>query len=475
MPIKTFITIRFAWSAFLLAMVGVERSSFAQGVPAPDIQIELTVHPAAAPVPALKYRFLPGYLDRRAGNAAPVYCKAFLVMQSKKLDEKVLEWLGETPLDKLPTKEVREVIQRYDYLYELIDIAATRDQCVWDPPVRESGNVFSMLLPEATASRSLARLLALKARLQIAEGHLVEAQKTIRTMYTVARHVSEQPFLISRLVGFVIAEIATQRVEELIQADDAPNLYWALTDLPNPIIDLRGGFEYEYAALILFLPELRNVQTADYADEQWDRLLAKLRGRLKDVAALGSNDDPLIDAIAQKQREGDKGYQDAAGRLIERGAAPKTVAKMPKSRVILIDIAQSYAEVCDEMFKGAGLPFAQAAKVYKEGEEAVKRARSRGLGGQLAALLLPAVSAASLNAARIQREIEVLRTIEAIRMHAAKHGELPGKLADIDAVPLPDNPVTGKPFGYRLEKGVATIEVDGPSHYPKRYRIRLAK
>ena len=35
--------------------------------------IRMTIHPAAARTPALKYRLLPGFLERRPGNAAVVY------------------------------------------------------------------------------------------------------------------------------------------------------------------------------------------------------------------------------------------------------------------------------------------------------------------------------------------------------------------------------------------------------------------
>jgi hypothetical protein len=42
-------------------------------------------------------------------------------------------------------------------------------------------------------------------------------------------------------------------------------------------------------------------------------------------------------------------------------------------------------------------------------------------------------------------------------MHAAEHhGQLPATLADI-AVPLPDDPFTGKPFGYELDGATAKL------------------
>ena len=52
--------------------------------------------------------------------------------------------------------------------------------------------------------------------------------------------------------------------------------------------------------------------------------------------------------------------------------------------------------------------------------------------------------------ARFDRNIALLRTIEAIRMFAADNqGQLPGSLADITLVPIPTDPVTGRDFIYR--------------------------
>ena len=41
--------------------------------------------------------------------------------------------------------------------------------------------------------------------------------------------------------------------------------------------------------------------------------------------------------------------------------------------------------------------------------------------------------------------------MEAVHLYAAGHdGKLPASLGDVKDVPIPDDPVTGQPFGYRL-------------------------
>jgi hypothetical protein len=71
-----------------------------------------------------------------------------------------------------------------------------------------------------------------------------------------------------------------------------------------------------------------------------------------------------------------------------------------------------------------------------------------------------------------------LRVIEALRMYAADHdGALPAKLADIEEVPVPTNPATGKPFVYRLDGAKAILELppsDQVNGSNCRYEIQIA-
>jgi hypothetical protein len=62
------------------------------------------------------------------------------------------------------------------------------------------------------------------------------------------------------------------------------------------------------------------------------------------------------------------------------------------------------------------------------------------------------VSAWSLN-----RRIQALRIIEAVRHHLAETGELPPALADIGQLSIPVDPLTGQPFECKVEGGTATL------------------
>jgi hypothetical protein len=69
--------------------------------------------------------------------------------------------------------------------------------------------------------------------------------------------------------------------------------------------------------------------------------------------------------------------------------------------------------------------------------------------------------------ARIDRKLAALRCLEAIRLYAAGHGgKLPPTLDDIKDVPVPSDPVAGKPFRYRVAGGKATLYGPAPDKYP---------
>ena len=82
---------------------------------------------------------------------------------------------------------------------------------------------------------------------------------------------------------------------------------------------------------------------------------------------------------------------------------------------------------------------------------------------------------------RLQQRLALLTCVEALRMHAAEHeGKLPAQLSDIK-LPLPVDPVTGKPFAYKLDGGTAHLRGTPPAGleqnpaYNIRYEVTIAK
>jgi hypothetical protein len=96
-------------------------------------------------------------------------------------------------------------------------------------------------------------------------------------------------------------------------------------------------------------------------------------------------------------------------------------------------------------------------------------------------VLLPAVQSASLATVRNDRHLDALQCIEAIRLHAATHQGFPGRLEEITEAPVPIDPMTGQPFGYRVDGDHATLTAPyapgAPRHpsYAIHYELKLAR
>src|SRR5207249_1240863 len=135
-----------------------------------------------------------------------------------------------------------------------------REKCDWELTSRLKKEGFMLLMPDLQGFREFAQLLALRARLEIAEGKDNKAIYTLQTGFSLARDVGESPTLISALVGIAIGHMMIEQVETLIQTPEAPNLYWALTTLPRPLIGLRKGIEGEQLMLLAEFPDMGSIE-----------------------------------------------------------------------------------------------------------------------------------------------------------------------------------------------------------------------
>ena len=74
---------------------------------------------------------------------------------------------------------------------------------------------------------------------------------------------------------------------------------------------------------------------------------------------------------------------------------------------------------------------------------------------------------------RLDRHVATLQCIEAMRLYAATHeGRFPKQLSDITQVPVPDDPVTHKPFIYSRTGAEAVLEGPDPEGAQAREAIR---
>lgn len=443
-------------------------------------EVELTVYPRATTEPALKHRLLPTFLEERPGNAAPMYLKALLMLAAENVDAKAWEdvtrW-AELPLEEIPRDEARGLLDRFQPILSQVQAAALRKHCEWNLAIRDSPQPFAIQLPEVMRAREVARLLALQVRLEIAEGQIDQAVATLRTGFALARHVSQQPTLISGLVGIAIVHMMTAQMEALVQLPEAPALYWSLTALPSPLADLRPGLRFEEVSLYVVFPRLTEVDSGQYTADQWDHFAQDLYRKARAMNTLVGEPDKVewlknLDPAQAVAIE----YPRAKRELQRRGYSNQQIEAMPQSKVVLLDMSLSYRELRDEVFKWFFVPIWQASAGHDDAEAQLKPDPDQGISHRFFELLIPTVRGAHDATARAEQQIALLRMIEAIRIHVANQGGLPESASDITDVPVPIDPFTGQPFKVRLEEGKAVLDtLQRRGQLIRRYRVSIAR
>jgi hypothetical protein len=294
----------------------------------------------------------------------------------------------------------------------------------------------------------------------------------------MAGDVASEPLLVSGLVGIAQAATGNQVIIRLIAAPNSPNMFWALTELPDPLVDLRGAVRFEMSSFLRVFPFLRDAETQEHSSEEWSRLLAHA---ISELGPLTGGSDPMVnDTLRRLTVTGLAlaAYTPAKQRLHDQGFNAAQVEQMPVGQVIAIDAAREFRRIADEFEKWWYLNARVATQRIERIEDRLGENKLEGgFGRVVAAILLPAVNAARLAQERHQWQTDALRVVEAIRMHAAETGRLPAKLDEIDVVPVPINRATGQSYQYKLDGETAVLDLPFSDGYPSvawRFEIQLA-
>jgi hypothetical protein len=430
-----------------------------------ETAIRLNVHPAPAPRPVLRYQLLPELAEMKPGNPILGYLKCFPEQRnffySKEAEEQREKW-DAMPLKELPVKELRgyggNALRR-------ADDAARLDRPDWQALAEIKRDGIAALIPEVQSMRELTAALKVRFRGEVADGRFDDALVTAKTMFALARHLGEHPSLIGDLVGIAIAFIAIGPLEEMIQEPGCPNLFWALANLPSPLVDLRNGLQGERTFLVGMFG-LLDVK-APMSEIQLDDAVMKIHESL--AAGRLINDPPVAlqdvwSWLARRTR--DKAQVAAArSRLVTYGLTADRVKVFPARQVILLDEKLKYEVRRDEHTKAMLLPYWQAKDWLPRivAGKNVKGRKDDSEDDSLFEWLVPSVTKVTRAKARLEQRLGVLRCVEALRLHAATHhGRLPAKLDDIK-LPLAIDPITGRPFLYQLKDGTAIIRGTAPA------------
>jgi hypothetical protein len=379
----------------------------------------------------------------------------------------------QAPLKDFPCDEVREFLKSLDTTFAELDAAARCESCDWGltERIREKG--INTLLPDVQECREFASFLQLKIRLEVAERRYGDAIRSIQTGYALARHVADQPSVICALVGIAISQIITARLEELLQQPDAPNLYWALTDLPRPFVSLRKPLQGERIMVYATFPGMAEVAADPNAgplnEEQMKKLAEQVRALLNDQG--GEEWKRLKGELDRGLRLSER-YEAVKRRLIAEGRPKEKVDAMPPLQGALLDALERYDRYLEDVMAVESLPAWQARPVLEAAEKRRKEEDARADGPALSTdKMLPALTKLFNARTRIDRRLAALRCVEAVRLYAAAHGgQLPKSLSEIKEVPIPVDPLTGQDFLYTVEADRAVLATTpSPSEPPALY------
>ncbi len=300
---------------------------------------------------------MPELAEMEPGNPVEGYLKCFMEQNHFFFNKDAIEqrdkW-NDMPLKDLPV-ELRGyggvALKRADYAARL----QTPD---WQMliPLRRQG--YSAIIPEVQQLRSLAWALRVRMRGEIADRRFDDATTTAKTLFALSRHLGEHPTLIGNLVGVAVASMALDPLGEMIGQPGCPNLYWALTDLPSPLVELRKGTQGERVALASEYSTVN--ERASMAQAQLQQAVQRAQALYSGLREAEKQQREVAVLLAKRANDG-AGVAAARKRLTDRGLPAALVNQFPPLQVIFLDDKFVNEARHDAAAKAMSLPYWQAA------------------------------------------------------------------------------------------------------------------
>jgi hypothetical protein len=407
-------------------------------------EVRLSVQPMAAPQPALKYLLLPEVRELNPGNPVQGYIRSFQEQENFYFGKEATADRARyrsMPLADLPAEKLRNyggsALQQADW-------AARLDTPDWEVLQRVQSGGTVLRLSELGPLRIMAAALQVRFRGAVAGRRFDDAVRTAKTMFALARHLGECPAGAANRVGLSTAELSLDTLTEMVQQPGCPNLYWALTDLPCPLVDLRKGLQ---ADMVFAAAGLRRLRNDPMTEAELEAVVSRLSGTIGYAREQAGRPPRNLRAVLRAGLKDAAKVRAARRRLVEAGGAEDAVRKLPPLQVLLLDEKRAYEVQRDERMKLLALaPWQFALVGSKESDR-----------GGLFSDLLPDVVTIRRMQARLEQRVALLRHVEALRLYAAAHaGKLSAHLSDCGA-PLPADPLTGKPFRYEADGATAHL------------------
>jgi hypothetical protein len=462
-----------------LLALGLQAPPGAPPPKAEDIEtlVRLQVEPMAPPRPALKYQLLPEAKELQPGNPIHGYARCFAEYHEFFYDKEALvrykEWM-DLPLAELTT-EVRAYVDAGPL--KRFDDAARLDRPYWGMIQELKRDGVSTLLPDLQLLRHLAGWNRIRIRYALTERRFDDAIAHAKSGFQLARHLDENQTLIGDLVGVAIGVVTCQAMEEMLNQPGAPNLFWAWSSLPSPLVPIVNGVRGEFAMVFADFGDLCDPKRV-WGEEDLAEVMQKVKV-LPTYADFSGKDVDALTAWATPRLTDAKWLAESRKECVAQGFPPPKVKRYPPEQLVFHALLRKFVVGRDDAAKYVHLPFTQVQDRLGErndrptADAAVDQICSRFLTGNFWQVKLAQT--------RLEQRLAMLRIVEALRWYAGENdGRFPQKLANFKE-PLPNDPVTGKPFKYEYDGEVAHLRGTPPKGmeelrgYNVHYEVTLRK
>jgi hypothetical protein len=415
---------------------------------------------SAAPLPRNFYRcrLLPRLDELRPGEA--LYEPIQLALGA--------DDLLQGPLAPADLKLARSFLAEFNESVEAAEQAALRTE----PLLR---------LVSTRKAVSGATLLLLRARIALHEDRVADAVRDLGLILSLTRQVSTRPTFEARHTATTMARFALDGLEQAVTHRRCPNLSAALDELPRPLLPLGPTLEGERLIACGTLPGAAQVRR----DPLHGQLDAETRQRLIDLFSREypapparrvlplTNEFRLAAAIQAVLPRGQQVMRD-------HGYSEADIKQMPILNVALLAPILEHEDTLSRIATAAALPYPEARAWFLANSDPPPRRARDGLLFSRQHLKPTAFELFFDAQCHLQRRLDLLRAVEALRAHAHAAGRWPERLADVTAVSVSEDPLTGRPFVYRREGDIAILEAPrptpkSPDEHVFTYRLTLRK
>ncbi len=411
--------------------------------------VVVDITPRAIETPLLKYRFVPREDELKPGNAVPILLR--LPWEQRNWMEKIypnLHKWDEVPLTDPKWKDYSDISPRF---FDEMKRAAYRREANWEYPI---GEVPAMIitLPDVQGLRTfLGNGLSSKAKYHLSKGELDESFEVIKVGISNSRHLSTTPFIVNQLVAATIQRTMFDRTVDLISQPQSPNLYWGLSTIPKGILSLERTADFEGQMLVLTFPFIKELDKPR-TNEEWKKLFDLQLNQLADTMGM------IVPKGEANKKNAFAHAEEVARRELPKllGYSPQKVGQMTMEEVVLRWFVTNHQNIDARFNAYMVLPpreaLPQLLKLNRDSNDFYSHMNSS---------FIDFFKNPLFNYLTLQtnyRRIQTIRVIEAVRHYAGTHGgKFPDKLQDINDIPVPLDPLTDKPFVWKLEGKQATL------------------